>query len=141
MFLGEFSYRIDEKGRVPIPPRFRAEFRDGIILTVGAEKCILAYSPTQWKTLADSLTTGPVLSSKMRKLNRALFGTAFNLNMDGQARVALPVPLRQYAGITSDVVIVGANTYLEIWDKQAWEAEKTESQAQSWQIIETLEKH
>jgi MraZ protein len=141
VFLGEFSYRIDEKGRVPIPPRFRADFSDGIILTIGAEKCILAYNPSQWKALADNLTTGPVLSSKMRKLNRALFGTAFNLNLDGQGRVALPIPLRQYAGITSDVVIVGANTYLEIWDKQAWEIEKTDSQAQSWQIIETLEKH
>jgi MraZ protein len=140
VFLGEFSYRLDEKGRVPIPPKFRADFRDGIILTAGAEKCILAYNPTQWKSLADSLTTGPVLSSKIRKLNRALFGTAFNLTLDGQGRIALPLSLRQYAGITSDVVIVGANTYLEIWNKQAWEIEKTESQAQSWQIIETLER-
>jgi DNA-binding transcriptional regulator/RsmH inhibitor MraZ len=50
------------------------------------------------------------------------------------------MPLRQYASITSDVVIAGANIYLEIWDKQAWELEKAESQAQSWQIIETMEK-
>jgi MraZ protein len=140
VFLGEFNYRIDEKGRVPIPPRFRADFRDGIILTTGAEKCILAYDPVQWKSFADSLTTGPVLSNKIRKLNRAIFGTAFNLTLDGQGRIALPITLRQYAGITSDVVIVGANTYLEIWNKQAWEIEKTESQAQSWQIIETLER-
>ncbi|HEX9897402.1 MAG TPA: division/cell wall cluster transcriptional repressor MraZ [Dehalococcoidales bacterium] len=140
MFLGEYGYKIDEKGRIPIPPKFRAEFRDGIVLTTGAEKCILAYSPAQWKTLAESLTTGPVLSSKMRKLNRALFATAFHLNLDGQGRIALPMPLRQYAGVASDVVIAGANLYLEVWDKQAWESEKAESQAQSWQIIETMEK-
>jgi MraZ protein len=141
MFLGEYDYKIDEKGRVPLPPKFRAEFRDGIVLATGAENCILAYSPAQWKILAENLITGPVLSSKMRKLNRALFATAFHLNLDGQGRIALPMPLRQYAGITSDVVIAGANIYLEIWDKQAWELEKAESQAQSWQIIETMEKH
>jgi MraZ protein len=140
MFLGEYDYRIDEKGRVPLPPKFRANFQDGIILATGAEKCILVYTPVQWKILAENLTTGPVLSSKMRKLNRALFATAFHLNLDGQGRIALPMPLRQYAGITNDIVIAGANIYLEIWDKQAWELEKAESQAQSWQIIETMEK-
>jgi len=140
MFLGEYNYKIDEKGRVPLPPKFRPDFRDGIILTAGAEKCILVYSPSQWKILAESLTTGPVLSSKMRKLSRALFATAFNLNLDGQGRIALPLPLRQYANIRNDVVVAGANAYLEIWDKKAWDLEKIESQAQSWQIIETLEK-
>ena len=140
MFLGEYNYKIDEKGRVPLPPKFRPDFRDGLILTSGAEKCVLVYSLEQWKLLAESLTTGPVLSSKMRKLSRAIFATAFNLNLDGQGRVALPVTLRQYANIRNDVVVAGANTYLEIWDKKAWDLEKTESQAQSWQIIETLEK-
>jgi MraZ protein len=140
MFLGEYDYKIDEKGRVPLPPKFRQEFKNGIVLAASAEKCILAYTPSEWKKLAESLMTGPILSSKMRKLNRALFATAFRLNLDGQGRIALPVPLRQYAGIVADVVIAGANAYLEIWEKQAWEVEKTESQAQSWQIIETLEK-
>lgn len=140
MFLGEYDYKLDEKGRVPLPPRFRQEFENGIVLATGAEKCILAYSPAEWKKLAESMMTGPILSSKMRKLNRALFATAFQLNLDGQGRIALPMPLRQYAGIASDVVIAGANAYLEIWDKQAWETEKTDSQTQSWQIIETLER-
>ena len=140
MFLGEYDYKLDEKGRTPLPPKFRQEFMNGIVLAAGAEKCILAYGPAEWKKLAESMLTGPILSSKMRKLNRALFATAFQLNLDGQGRIALPVPLRQYAGIISDVVIAGANAYLEIWDKQAWEAEKADSQTQSWQIIETLEK-
>jgi MraZ protein len=139
MFLGEYDYKIDEKGRVPLPPKFRVEFRDGIILAPGPEKYVLAYGPVQWKKLADSLTSGTLITNKMRKLNRALFASAFHLNLDAQGRIALPVPLRQYAGITADVVIAGANTYLEIWDKQLWEQEKSDSQTQVWQIIETLE--
>jgi len=141
MFLGEYDYKLDEKGRVPIPPKFREELRDGIILIPGPEKCVLAYNPGEWKKLSESLQVGTLASNKMRKLNRALFSTAFRLNLDGQGRIALPVPLRQFADIGEDVVITGANTYLEIWDKKLWEEEKTNSLAQAWQIIETLEKH
>jgi MraZ protein len=141
MFLGEYEYKLDEKGRVPVPPKFRGDLRDGIILVPGPEKCIFAYTPLEWKKLSESLSTGTLLSNKMRTLNRALFSTAFRLNLDGQGRIALPVPLRNYAGIGEDVVITGTNTYFEIWDKQLWEEEKTNSLAQLWQIIETIEKH
>ncbi len=140
-FLGEFEYKIDEKGRVPFPPRFRAELKDGVVLTPGVESCIMAYPLAEWKKLAATLTTGSVTPSKLRRLNRAIFATAFRLGMDGQGRVALPVPLREYAGIGDEVIIVGANTYLELWDKEQWESEKTISQEQAWQIIESLERH
>ena len=140
MFLGEFEYKIDEKGRVPIPPKFRRELREGVILTAGPEECINIYTLAEWKKLAAALTTGPVARSKLRRLNRAIFATAFSLNVDGQGRVALPVPLREYAGIEDDVVIAGANTYLELWDKEQWESEKAISQEQAWQIIESLER-
>lgn len=140
MFLGEYDYKLDDKGRVPVPPKFRVELRDGIILVPGPEKCIFAYTPAEWEKISESLPTGTIASSKMRKLNRAFFSTAFRLNLDGQGRIALPAPLRQYAGITEEVVIAGDNTYLEIWDRQLWEEEKTNSLAQAWQIIETIEK-
>ena len=141
MFLGEYDYKLDEKGRVPVPPKFREDLKDGIILVPGPEKCIFAYTPAEWKKLSEDLSNGTLASSKMRKLNRAIFSTAFNLKIDGQGRIALPVPLRQHANIGEDVVVTGANTYIEIWDKGLWEEEKTNSLAQAWQIIETLEKH
>ncbi len=140
MFFGEFEYKIDEKGRVPIPPRFRRELKEGVVLTPGIEKCITAYPLSEWKKLAATLTTGSVTPSKLRRLNRAIFAAAFNLNIDGQGRIALPIPLRQYASIEEEVVIAGANNYLELWNKERWEAEKAISQEQTWQIIESLEK-
>ena len=139
MFFGEFNYKIDEKGRVPIPPRFRRELKDGVVLVPGAEKCVNAYPLSEWKKLATALTGGSLTRSKLRRLNRAIFATAFSINIDGQGRVALPVPLREYAEIVDDVVIAGANTYLEIWNDILWEEEKTTSQEQAWQIIESLE--
>ena len=142
MFLGEFEYKIDEKGRVLIPPKFRKELKEGVVLTTGPEKCIIAYALSEWKKVADTLTTtGPVSPSKLRRLNRAIFATAFRLEIDGQGRIALPAPLRQYAGIEDEVVVAGVNNYLELWDKEQWESEKAISQEQTWQIIESLERH
>ena len=141
MFFGEFEYRIDEKGRVPIPPRFRKELKEGVVLTPGIEKCITVYPLPEWKKLAATLTTGSVTPGKLRRLNRAVFAAAFSLNIDGQGRIALPIPLRQYAGIEDEVVIAGANNYLELWNKEQWEAEKAISQEQAWQTIESLERH
>ena len=140
MFFGEFEYRIDLKGRVPFPPRFRRELKDGVVLTQGVECCITAYPLSEWKKIAATLTSS-VTRSKLRKLNRAIFATAFSTHIDGQGRVALPVSLREYAGIEDEVVIIGANNCLELWNKEQWEAEKADSQEQAWQIIESLERH
>ncbi len=141
VFLGEFEYRIDEKGRVPIPPKFKGELKEGVVLMPGVERCILLYTWAEWKKLAAQLTTGSVTRSKLRKLNRAIFATAFRLEIDGQHRIALPVPLLEYAEFEDEVVVVGANNYLELWNKEQWEAEKAISQEQAWQIIESLEQH
>ena len=140
MFYGEFEYKIDDKGRVPIPPRFRNALKDGVVLTPGAEKCITAYTIIEWKKLSTTLTTSPLSRSKMRKLGRVFFATAFSTRIDGQGRIAIPAPLREHAGIIDEVVIAGANIYLEIWNKALWEEEKETSQQQAWQIIESLEK-
>ena len=139
MFLGEFEYKIDDKGRVLIPPKFRKALREGLILTQGVEQCIIAYSLAEWNKRAAALTTGSLERSKLRRLNRAFFASAFSLNIDRQGRVAIPTPLREYAEIDDEVVIAGANTYLELWNREQWESEKATSQEQAWQIIESLE--
>jgi len=141
MFFGEFEYKIDEKGRVPIPPKFRGVLREGVVLTPGLDKCINAYPLSEWKKVADTLTTGTVSPAKLRRLNRAIFATAFSLEVARQGRVALPSPLRQYALIEGDVIIAGVNNCLELWDKELWETEKSVSQEQAGQIIESIERH
>jgi MraZ protein len=98
MFLGEYNYKLDEKGRVPVPPKFRGELRDGIILVPGPEKCIIAYTPEEWKKLSENLHTGALASNKMRKLNRALFSTAFHLNLDATVNRLRPNVSRMIPG-------------------------------------------
>ena len=140
-FFGEFEHKVDVKGRVLIPPRFRLELNKGLVLTPGVEKCIVVHPQSEWEKMAAALTTGIVTSSRLRRLNRVIFATAFSQDFDGQGRITLPVPLREYAGIKDEVIIVGASNYLELWNKEQWEAEKTLSQEQAWQIIESLEQH
>ena len=140
MFFGEFEYKIDEKGRIPIPPKFRRDLgKEEVVLTSFVENCITAYPLSEWKKLADTLTSGPVPQNKLRRLNRAIFAAAFSLIIDGQGRISLPATLRQKAGIEDEVIVAGANNYFELWNKEQWESEKTDSQEQAWQIIESLE--
>lgn len=139
MFFGEYEYKVDDKGRLPLPSKFRENFKEGVILTRGAEACIVAYPLAEWKRLADSLAARAVTPNKMRKLNRIIFGAAFSLNLDGQGRMALPQPLRQYAGIDDAAIIIGANNCVELWSQQQWASEKTSAEEQLWQIMESLE--
>jgi MraZ protein len=141
MFFGEFEYKIDEKGRIPIPPKFRRELgKEEVVLTSFAENCITAYPLPEWKKLADNtITSGPVPQNKLRRLNRAIFAAAFSLTIDGQGRISLPASLRQKAGIDDEVIVAGANNYFELWNKEQWGSEKADSQEQAWQIIESLE--
>ncbi len=139
MFLGEFQYKIDDKGRIPIPPRYRKELVNGLVVVPSAEKCLSVYTPEEWAKEADRIAAASMAPSKRRRLSRALFATAFDLSLAGQGRIALPQQLRQYAGIDDEAVVIGANTYLELWNKDRWETEKTTSQEEIWQIIEGLE--
>jgi MraZ protein len=137
MFFGEYPYKVDEKGRVPLPPKFRREMREGMILAKGmGEKCIAVYPVAEWKRLSDSLAAKAVTQANLRKLNRAIFGSAFSASFDGQGRITLPYPLRDYAGIGDTAIVVGANKCVELWSEDEWKAEKTSAEEQASQIIE-----
>ncbi len=139
MFYGEFDYKIDDKGRVPIPPKFRDALKDGVVLTPGQDGCITAYPPREWNAIASKYASPGLSKAKMRRLSRALFATAFSTRVDNQGRIAIPAPLRAHAGIGDDAVVAGTNNSFEIWDAARWESEKSISQEEAWQIIETLE--
>ncbi|MBE0430524.1 MAG: division/cell wall cluster transcriptional repressor MraZ [Dehalococcoidia bacterium] len=140
MFFGEHTYKVDDKGRVPLPPKFRREMKDGVILAKGTgEKCVAVYPVLEWKRMADSLATRAVTPAHLRKLNRAIFGSAFSTSFDGQGRIALPHPLRDHAGIADTAIVVGANNRVELWSEDEWKAEKASAEEQAAQIIETLE--
>ena len=139
MFYGEYEYTIDQKGRVTIPPKFREAFKGGIVLLRGYDKCITACTVAEWDKRAEQLSRLPATQSKTRRLNRATFSSAFSLDLDGQGRIVLPAPLRQYAGVATEVVVAGVRDCLEIWSKEDWLAEQQLMSEQVWQIAESIE--
>lgn len=140
MFSGNYDYKVDEKGRVPVPPRFRQELKGEVILTAVAEKCITAYSAAGWQAVVGRLAKDSIPSAKLRKLKRAIIGAAYEAEVDGQGRVVLPFKLRSHAAIGESVVVVGNGDYFEIWQPELWAAEVATVAEEAWQLIETLEK-
>lgn len=139
MLLGEYEYKVDSKGRLPLPPKFRQEFINGLVLTRGLEPCVVIYTPEEFKKLADRLSNQTVTKSKMRSLNRFMFGSAFDQTLDGQGRIALPQSLRSYAQIEDTAIIVGSNKCIELWNPELWNKQRIDAEEQAWQIIESLE--
>jgi MraZ protein len=140
MFSGEYEYKIDSKGRVPIPPKLRSQFADGIVLNRGIDNCIDVYPQSTWQeTVAKLQTLSATMNEKSRRLNRILFANAFTTELDEQGRVMLPPALRQHANIQDTLVIAGVNNRLEIWSKESWDAEQALMKEQAWQIFESME--
>ena len=138
MFLGEYEYRIDPKGRVAVPPRFREEFSTGIIVTRGYDRCVVAYTPSEWNKLSGRYASLPTTSSSSRLVNRLIFSSAFNLNLDRLGRLILPSSLKEYAQIQEDVVVAGVGNYLEIWSKEGWEKGRAVMEEKASEIAEGL---
>jgi len=138
MFFGEYTYKVDDKGRVPLPPKFRRELKMGIVLTKGLERCIAVYPTAEWKRVSDSLSAKAVSPASLRRLTRSLFGSAFSASFDGQGRIVLPHALREYAGIGDSAIVVGANNSVELWSEDDWKAEKASADEQAAKIIESF---
>ena len=120
-FRGHFDYSLDAKNRLTVPPKFRAQFADGVVLAKWLEPCISIWAPQDFETWTDSFLSGlnPV-GSQRRKLTRFFAGGSFDVSLDSAGRVTLNAPLMQHAAIDKEVVIVGNLDHLEIWDRDRW---------------------
>ena len=120
MFLGTYSPRLDEKGRVFLPAKFRDELAEGLVITKGQERCLYVFSAAEFGRLTERLREAPLTAKGARDYSRVFFASAHDDTPDKQGRVTVPPPLREYAGLDRDCVVIGANTRVEIWDAQAW---------------------
>lgn len=139
MFLGTHTPKLDEKGRLFLPARFREELAAGVVITKGQERCLYVFKRQDFEETARRLQSAPITAKAARDYSRVFFASAFDDLPDKQGRVSVPAGLRSYAGLTKDCVVIGANTRLEIWDAAAWEAYEVEKeQAFSEQAEEVL---
>ncbi len=128
MFLGTHTPRLDDKGRLFLPAKFRDELAGGVVITRGQERCLYVFPRVAFAAKAEELQTQSLSSKAARDYGRMFFSSASDEIPDKTGRVTLPAPLRQYAGLTKDCVVIGANTRLEIWDAAAWASYEQEKE-------------
>jgi MraZ protein len=129
MFLGTYAPKLDEKGRIILPAKFRDELASGLVLTRGQEHCVYVFSQREFESLHEKIRQAPVTSKQARDYLRVFLSGASAEVPDKQNRVTVPTPLRSYAGLDRDLVVIGAGSRAEIWDAEAWETYLAEQEA------------
>jgi MraZ protein len=125
VFKGTYRYRIDPKGRLPVPAAFRKS-RDGaaprqLVVTL-LDQCLAAYPPAEWERLEGQLSQLPAFSREVKALTRVLASRAVDCTLDGQGRILLPANLRQACGLSREAVVIGVLNRFEIWSPEPWDA-------------------
>ena len=118
MLMGEYQHNMDAKGRVTIPARFREDLGDRFYVTKGLDHCLFVLSADRWQNLVERMSSLPI--SQARDIQRFFFSGATEVEPDKRGRILLPASLRNHAGLTRDVTVIGAANRAEIWDTQRW---------------------
>lgn len=129
LLLGTFTPRLDDKGRLILPAKFRSRLAPGLVMTRGQERCLFLLPMDEFRRMYDQIRQAPVTSKQARDYLRVFLSGASDEIPDKQGRVSIPAPLRAYAGLDRDVAVIGAGTRVEIWDAQAWETYLAEQES------------
>ena len=122
MLLGSSNNRIDNKGRLVLPAKFRSMMGDAVVCTVGGNRCLAVYPMDEWMPYYEKIQALPS-TKEAKALKRILLGSAEELPIDGQGRILVPSSLREHAKLGDQVVVNGVGDHLEIWNSETWAAE------------------
>lgn len=120
MFLGTHTPRLDDKGRLILPAKFRDKLAGGLVVTRGQERCLYVFAMDEFVRIAEQMRTTPLTSKAVRDYLRVFLSGASDEVPDKQGRVTVPAVLRTYAGLERDLAVIGAGSRIEIWDAAAW---------------------
>jgi MraZ protein len=121
MLLGTHTPKLDEKGRLILPAKFRDELAEGVVITRGQERCLYVFSKREFAGVHEKIRQAPVTSEEARKYLRVFLSGATDEQPDKQGRVLLPQILREYAGLNKELTIIGVGARAEIWDATSWQ--------------------
>jgi MraZ protein len=138
MFIGEFNHTIDEKGRLSVPAKFRAELAKGMVLTRGLDGCLWLYTEEEWQKIAEKVSALPLTQKNARSFSRFVLSGAMDLKIDKIGRIIVPKYLAEYAGISTKVVVAGMYNRLEIWAEETWKQFKAKMEESSEEVAENL---
>ena len=121
VFTGEYRHSVDDKGRLAVPSRFRAQLDAGLVVSRWLDACLAIHTRIGWDALADKVATLPITDEGARRFSRFIFAGAAETTLDGQGRVLIPTYLREMAGLEGEAVIVGSRDHAEIWAPVRWD--------------------
>ena len=128
MFLGTYSPKLDDKGRLFLPAKWRDQLAGGLVITKGQENCLYVFPEADFAVMGAGLRNAPVTAKALRDYSRVFFSSASDEVPDKQGRITVPVPLRTYAGLDKECIALGVNDRVEIWDVAAHTAWLSESE-------------
>ncbi len=138
MFIGEYEHTVDVKGRIIMPSKLRENIGEKFIITKGLDKCLFAYSKSEWANFEEKLKTLPLTNKNARDFVRFFLSGAVECEIDKQGRFLVPANLRTYANIDKEIVIIGVGTRLEIWNKESWNNYSSEENISADEIAENM---
>lgn len=120
MFIGEYTHKLDDKGRVPVPVKFRSGLKTGAVITRGLDDSLFLYTKEEWQTMADRISKLPMSNASARSFSRLMLAGAMEVALDKQGRVIIPPYLRDFAGLSKNIVFAGLMNRVELWDEYRW---------------------
>lgn len=138
MLIGEYTHTIDDKNRLSLPAKFRAELGKKVVLTRGLDKCVAIFTEKEWKKVAEKLSEASMLQADNRSFNRFMFGGAIETEVDSIGRVLLPDFLKEWGRLQSKVAVIGVQARVEVWNEEAWRTNKETIEKQADTLAEKL---
>ncbi|MFC5280562.1 division/cell wall cluster transcriptional repressor MraZ [Arcanobacterium canis] len=129
MFLGTYEPRLDVKGRLILPAKFRDQLASGLVITRGQEHCLYVYPVAEFEDVLARLQQAPLTSKEARSYTRIFLSGADDQIPDKQGRITIPAALRSYASLDRELSVIGSGSHLEIWDTAAWNAYLTDNES------------
>lgn len=121
LFLGTHHPRLDDKGRLFLPAKFRDQFSEGLVMTKGQEGCLYVFPAAAFEASVSAELARSPITGRDRGQLRVMLAGAHDDVPDRQGRVTIPPVLREYAGLSRDCTVTGVGDHVEVWDTQAWE--------------------
>jgi MraZ protein len=122
VFTGEYRHSVDDKGRLAVPAKFRAQLGAGAVVSRWLDACLAVHTQAGWADLSAKVAALPITDSNARRFSRLIFAGAAEVELDRQGRILLPAFLREGIGLGADAVVVGSRDHAEIWAPDAWTA-------------------
>ncbi len=138
MFIGEYSYKIDNKKRLAVPNKFRSSLSKKVVITRGLDNCLFLYSEKEWEKLAEKLSRLPLSQKDARGFARIMLAGAMEVKIDKLGRILIPDYLKKYASLKKNVVIAGLYNRIELWSEEKWIEYKKKTEKEAGDMAERL---